>query len=304
MKKFIPKQFSPGVQHIYVRANDWGVIFYDDIDRLVFYTIQSVAKRKCGIKLLAASYMYTHAHTTAVIGKKEIMSDFIWKATSPFARAYNHSKKRSGAVFHRRFGWASKKTEKQIRNNICYVVNNHVEKRLCRRAAESRWDFIAYATSSHPFSKAIVSPSPWLKHAMYITTKRNKRNLSLNYEHLTSMFSKLDESESEQLTDYIISTYKLVDFDKTVKYFKGYEEMLVAPDLVTGNEYDINEEYSNAPDTGYVEILSHLKKCRRLDSIFTIDAEEQLVLINDLSRFTNASMDHIAKALHIPITTE
>lgn len=300
MRIYSHKKFFPGFQHLYYRSDDWGVIFYDDYDRLSYYTQQCVAKKKTGVVVLAASYMFTHIHNGVIAKTKKSVSEFAWKSTAPYAKVFNNSSGHKGAVFHREFGWASKRIDKQVRSTLCYIVNNHVEKGLCARASQSRWDFLAYATSSHPFSREITNPSPRLKYAMKVAYNHYSKNQPLTKKQLRKMFSDLDCVEREQLIDYIISTYRLVDFDKTVKYFRGYDEMLTAPDIVTGNEYDIAEGYTSAPDISYVEMISLLEKDKTVESVFRLNSDEQITLARDLSRMTNATADQIAKFLHLP----
>lgn len=299
MRTYKHKKFYPGVQHIYQRSDDWGVIFYDDFDRLVFYTYQCIAKRKHHIVILAASLMFNHVHSTIKAWTEKQTFDFAWASTSPFARAYNYRKKRDGKVFHRQFGWSSKKSRKQAITNICYVENNHVEKQLCTRASESRWDFLAYAQSDHPFSEEIISPSKRLSVAMKTVRRRSDENLPLSYRHLNIIFNGLDEVETQQLIDYIIVTYKLVDFDETVKYFSGIQDMITAPEYNTGSDYGKTEEYSTESEVPYIEMLKILKGKKVINSVYTMDSNNLVRLANELSARTTASAKQIKRLLHI-----
>lgn len=300
MRTYLHKKFVPGIQHLYMRSDDWGVIFYDDIDRLVYYTEECAAKRRCGVTVLAASYMFNHIHNSIRVRSASMLSDFAWGAMSPFARAFNYRRKRSGEVFHREFGWSSKTNSKKIRNNICYVVNNHVEKKLCSRAMESRWDFLAYATSEHPFSKEIVNPSPDLKHAMRFIRKKSSKNQPLKYPFLLGARAKLNEEEWEQLIDYIIVTYKLVDFEESVKYFKGLDEMITAPDITTGSEFDVGEDFSNEPDTPYLELFDYWSSHFQDKSVYELSLDNRIQVANEMYFQTSASKNQIRKFLHIP----
>lgn len=54
------------------------------------------------------------------------------------------------------YGLSVKKEDKAIRTARAYVNNNPVEGRMCHRAEEWRWNFIAYADSKHPYSEKIM----------------------------------------------------------------------------------------------------------------------------------------------------
>jgi len=297
MSNYQKKKFFPGVQHLYQRSDDWGVIFYDDIDRLAYYTEACVAKRSREVVVLAASIMFNHVHQTVKVKTKEQLSDYAWSSTSPFSRAYNARYCRKGDLFHRKFGWASKRNEKAVRNNICYVENNHVEKRLCTKASRSRWDFLAYAVSTHPFSPEIISPSRRLLHSMRIVKKRSSADKPLKYSHLRLMFDSLDQVETEQLKDYIVSTYRLVDFEETVTYFKGVDEMISAPDMLTGSEYEIAEEYSTYSETPYCQMLAISHQNRW--NVFTMSEEVKKYHAIELLSRTSAKIEQVSRFLHI-----
>lgn len=299
MRTYKNKKFYSGVQHLYQRSKDWGVIFYNDIDRLVFYTKACVGKRRCGVTVLAASIMFTHVHTSLLASSKEQLWSFAWAISSPFARSYNCEYGHKGEVFHREFGWASKPRTKQARTNICYVENNHVEKKLCSRAVESRWDFLAYATSTHPFSPEIVNPSADMRHYMRLIENRSNLNRPLRYREIKMMFSKLSPVEIEQIIDYIISTYHLVDFDCTEKYFRGPEEMILAPDYTTGSEYDVNESSSWESEVPIQIMIALLEAQGLVKAIFKLPIDRLTKLAADLYQTTRAPISQIKALLHI-----
>lgn len=289
-----------GVFHTYQRSNDWGVIFYSDVDRLVYYTHAAIQSRKRGVVILAAAIMYTHTHMSLKVASVSSMSSFIQDHSSAFARAFNYDKKASGPVFHENFGRAQKMTEKEIRTNLAYVCNNHVEKKICKSVEESRWSFVPYAKSRHPFSPSVskTAATKLLLRTIRLVNRRNSENKPLYYRHLNPVMQKLSPLEREQLVDHIISTYKLVDFAAAIMYYGSYEKMVLAMDSNTGSEYDIVEVYDKAPDTRYGEMVSIAGREGWLERIFTMDVEEKSDVAAHLSAVTRADVHQIEHFLH------
>jgi len=266
-----------GIQHVYLRADDWGVIFYSDADRLVYYTTCAVKAREYSIKPVAAAIMFTHVHQSLEIPNLRRLSKYIQDTSSSFARQYNWQRKQSGAVFHKAFGRSWKRTDKDIRGNLAYVYNNHVEKQLCEYAQDCRWSFLAYANSTHPFSQPVDlgSASRRLLRAMKIVTKRSNENAPLKYRHVNELFNGLNEQESEQLKDFIIVKYALIDFRKCTDRFGGYEKTVLAFASTTGSEYKMAEESVSEPDTWYIKLLEIAQKWNFLNRIGTMPAKEK-----------------------------
>lgn len=291
------------VVHIYLRAKDKGVIFYDDLDRLVYYCIIAIQARKYGITVLAAAIMFTHVHICAMAASREQIDRFIQESSSEFARIANFEKGRSGKFFARHPGKALKKTSKLIRTNIIYVFNNHVEKRLCTRATGERWSFLAYGRSKWPFSAKLERCGVEMRKAMALVRRRAIKRKPLKYSELRRKLSLLSEDERERLKDFIITSYALVDFGAASSFFNGFEAMLTAIDSSTGSEWDIKEEFCGEDDRTYLRLMEWARKNKLCDdngtfNPYAMDNATKAKLTNKLLRTTDFSLFQIRKFLH------
>lgn len=302
MKNHTRKFRSDGVQHIYQRAKDKGVIFYGDIDRLLYFSIDSVMARRHNVTVLGSSIMFTHLHKNIIACKKEQMSSYIQDTTSVFARAYNYHHKREGSLFQARFGSASRTDEKKIRTSIAYQYNNHVEKGLCKHPEEERWCFLAYAKSDHPFSKPIDPDniSKPLKRAIRLIDRRAEKGQYLNYKLLEDIFSTLTPEETEQFIDHTISKYMFIDFDKAASYYNSLDAMISSFNDNTGSERAVREDYDNFSDLYYVKIGVIFKDNNWPHSkIFTSSPEVRQNLARALHYRRGINPLAAAKYLHI-----
>jgi len=298
------RRFSGGVpEHIYIRGVRKQILFFDTIDRLVYYTRYAVTVRKKNIKTLALSIMYDHLHGLCVFENTTEMSELIRDHLSCFAREYNLDAERTGPLFECAFGSAPKESVKKTRSAIIYIGNNHVEKDLCKKAEDCRWSFVAYLNSDHPFSERIDKKhiSDKLKLAISCVDSRCKAGIPLSYPALRSYYSGLNEVETEQLTDYIIVSYYPVDRQAVLSYFDGdYNTFLTALHSTTGNEYDIGEDYSV---NSHQRIEQIIKLCTNssfkgnIKRIQTQTKDKKGVIAGILRERTGASLHEIKKLL-------
>ena len=82
--------------------------------------------------------------------------EFMSNVAIQFVKEYNRYHNRVGPLFSECFGSAPKAGLKLLRTAIAYLFNNPVERLLCKRAQEYRWNFLAYAASDNPFSDPLV----------------------------------------------------------------------------------------------------------------------------------------------------
>ena len=169
--------------HIYQHSKDWGVIFYSIRDLLVYFTIFCVFARRYGIQVLGLALMYNHLHQLLCAGRREDVETFVAVITALFAKYYNIDAGRDGAVFHKAFGSAVIYGDKNIRTIAGYLYNNHTNKKICDKAEEIRWNFLAYAHSDHPFSEPIIlrNASKRLRNALKIVDSFRKQEQYLGY---------------------------------------------------------------------------------------------------------------------------
>ena len=295
------------VHHIYQRTINRFNIFYDLEDYLVYYTIFSVAARQYGVIVLGLCLMFDHIHMLIKTGVRVRMSEFVRQVTCMFVREQNNDVGRKGSLFQARFGSAPKRGLKLLRTAIAYLFNNPVEKKLCARAEEFRWNFLAYAVSSHPFSDPLIigQASRSLKRAIKEVDLAESEDRHLRYAQLKRLLSKLNERERMQLVDHIISIYNPFDYDEIIKCYGSYEDMLTAINSNTGSEYDIKEERYKFSDMEYVRMIDILHDAAGLKDIRKVTGlaiDEKMRLLELLRKHLSCGNLPIAKFLHIEAT--
>ena len=295
------------VHHIYQRTINRFNIFYDLEDYLVYYTIISIAVRQYGVIVLGLCLMFDHIHMLIKTDARIRMSEFVRQVTCMFAREQNNEVGRKGALFQARFGSAPKKGLKLLRTAIAYLFNNPVEKRLCSRAEEYRWNFLAYALSPHPFSDRLIigQASRALKRAVKEVDLAESEDRHLRYGQLKRLLSKLDEREKMQLVDHIISIYNPFEYDEIIKCYGSYDDMLTAINTNTGSEYDIKEDRYRFSDIEYVrmgEILHDIEGLKDMRKVTGFEIGEKMRLFEVLRKHLSCDNLPIAKFLHIHLT--
>ena len=298
------RKFSDGdYMHIYQRTNRKYNIFYSHLDYLVYFTIFSIQATKMGINVLELCLMIDHLHMLILGNTMDDISRFICTVSSTFVREYNRAAGRIGALFEKRFGSAPKRGRKKLVTACIYIGNNPVEKKICARAEQYRWNFIAYLNSSHPFSDKIIidQASIRLRRAINTVKSHHEQGKYLNYALLQRLFLGLNPKEAAQLTDYIINKYSVLDKNSLCKIFGSYPLMLEAMHSTVGSEYEINEDFDPHPDTVYREMISYVRNNITPDirKVTTWSLEEKMKLAGQMKAKLGVAMWQIAKFLHI-----
>ena len=292
--------------HVYQRTIDGFNIFYDLEDYLVFYTIFATSSRKYNVTVLEQSIMIDHLHSLIDAASLDELSRFVCYYTSVYVKAYNRSVGREGALFEKAFGSAPKQTVKKIKSCIAYIANNPVEKLLCKSVEDYRWNYLAFAKSSYPYSRPldISMASASLRRAVKEVKSACRLNRYLNYTQLRRMFRNLSEEESMQLTDIIITCYCPFDFNYLASFFEDFDSMLIAVNANTGSEYDMSEKFYQHSDREYQEIIVYLKekkKMKRIKDVIVLPVEKKMELYKELRFYTNADPQQIKKFLHLKV---
>lgn len=251
-----------GIAHIYQRGFNMSVIFYSVKDILVFYTLLYELKKKYKITVLGVVFMYNHYHLLIKAKSQEVISCFMRDLETTYSKEFNNNAGIKGPVFAPRYGLSNKKWNKKQREAAAYLYNNPVEKQLSINAVDYRWNFLAYARSDHPFSEKLIvrKASYKLKQCLNEVKFMFNHDAFLNYTILRNCFNRLSWDEGNQLIDFIINTYNVVDFNETIRLYGSYEKMLTAFDSNTGNEHDLKEEYSDKSYKGYNSSIRALSK--------------------------------------------
>lgn len=258
------------------------------------------------MRLVMLCLMFDHFHASTKSVSKRILSTFIQTCTRLYSRQSNTICNRKGSLFSHNFGSAPKRTDKKERDNIIYVGNNPVERLLVKRAEEYRWNFLAYAKSDHPFSEPlIIRRASWpMQNAMKEVKAFHASGQYLSYRVLQRLFEPLDRKEREQLVDFIISTYNVIDYEEAIRYFGSYENMLEAMHVTTGREYDVNEKFTGWADDGYAKLVQLVLRKTGLKDIhgmFYYSEDRRRRLFDYLKGRTSATDQQVANFLRIKI---
>ena len=194
--------------------------------------------------------------------------------------------------------------DKKQREAAAYLYNNPVEKQLSINAVSYRWNFLAYAKSDHPFSEKLVirKASDKLRKCIQEVKFMFNHDAFLNYTILRNCFIRLSWDEGNQLIDFIINTYNVVDYNDTIRLYGSYEKMLIAFDSNTGNDHDLKEEYSDQSYKGYVSSIRSLSKDYRFinpKEVLTLSEEERRVLSRKIANRLQVSLFIAETLLHI-----
>ncbi len=295
-----------GVAHIYQRGLNMSVLFYSVKDVLVFYTLLYKFKSKHGIRVLGVVFMYNHYHLLITARSQGTISRFMCEFESAYSREFNKSVGIKGSLIKRAYGLSNKYGKKKQRDAAAYHYNNPVEKQLSIRAVDYRWNFLAYAKSDHPFSnKLIVSKASFqMRRCLQEVDAIIKLGSFINYDFLKKWFKVLSRDEINQLIDYIIIKFKVVDYDELISLYGSYEKMLLAFDSNTGSEHDVKEEYSEKSYKPYNSLMTTLtnelgfkdpKDALKLDLVERRKLCERLVTSYRAPRFIAETMLHLYK---------
>lgn len=290
--------------HCYQRPLDRGVIFYDRLDHLLYFTIICVRSSLYKVKLWKLVQMPDHLHHSIIEQQQGQLRAFLDDVTSTFTREYNKAHGRKGPLFEGPFGRSAKKKDKLIRTNLIYLDNNPVERQLVKSAREYRWNYMAYGASDYPFSQKIRlnQASAALRRAVATVKSYYLQDKYLTYALLRVLFSSIKKDwEKEQLTDFIISTYSVIDHMAAYAHFDSYQNELAAAQASSGSEYDIKESFNGVNDSYYSEmheLVLDSGLVKDIHEVYTMPIEKKQVLFTLLKRKTAAHWRQIASFLH------
>lgn len=301
-RKFIKEQMN----HTYQRSVSGFNIFYEVEDYLVYYTIFSVMSRRYGMVVYGLCLMIDHIHTLTSTSSCKTFSKFMSNVAIQFVKEYNRYHNRVGPLFSECFGSAPKAGLKRLRTAIAYLFNNPVERFLCKRAQEYRWNFLAYAASDNPFSDPLVlkKASRRLRRALKEVDGTLKRNEYMTYVQLKRMFVGMDAREKKQLIDYIIVRYNIIRYDDLItKCYDGYENMLMAINSNAGSEYEVQELRYGRSDAEYRYLYKyvHEKGFKDAGEVISLPLDSKFKLMVDMMNETSVSKLQICKFLHLKV---
>lgn len=304
---YMSRRFISNIlNHCYQRTVDCGVLFYSRSDHLVFFTLYCILARKYGIQVLALCQMPDHVHDAVVARRQQDLVRFKRELNARFAKMYNANCGTSGPVFDSPFGSAPKNGAKAARSTLIYIANNPPEKQLVEQAEQYRWSYLLYALSPHPFSEPIVirRSSKALRTAIRMVKAQFKTGQPMNYTLLKNLNKGLSRAETEQLTDFIISTYNVIDYPAAIRFFDTYPDMIRSISADSGKEHDLNEVFLGKDDRPYAQMTRVLMaECGYEDiHIFLSSSiERKQELFEILRKHTGALARQIGRYLHLPL---
>ena len=263
--------YSGRVHHICQQSIGGAVVFYTLSDYLVYFTIYCTVARRYGIPVLAVCPMADHTHNTVIAPDSVTLS---------------------------------KLGNKQVKTALNYNYNNPVERKMVEKAEDYRWNFLRYAREKNPYSapagKKTVSPR------FRGITREIQRiflgNGYLHYAQLDRWRKLLDEKSFQQLVDYAISLWNIIDYEELIHYYGSYETLLRSLHDNTGSEYDIKEERDPYSDDVYNECSKILLKEGVVTNLFEIPVLPENIkeeAMDVLRRRTSARPRQIEKFLHM-----
>lgn len=300
------RKIYPGEVHHVCQQTIGGVlVFYTVSDYLVFFTIFCTVAKRYGVKVLALCPMVDHLHNAVVVPSSEItLPHFVQQYTSIFSREWNNSRGRKGPLFKHRYKSSVKLGNKSIKTTLNYNNNNPVERKMVLYAEDYRWNFLKYADKSTPFSAPfdISRKSQTFRDTLKEVKRIYYGGGHLNYQRLEYWKNKLSPIEMNQLADYAINLWNVIDYKEATSYYGGMDVMIRSCRDNTGYDYEIKEDRDNYSDAVYKDCTNILLKEKLITNLFEIPSlplSRKKALAEVLSNRTTARNKQIKKYLHI-----
>lgn len=126
----------------------------------------------------------------------------------------------------------------------------------------------------------------------------------MTYVMLQNIFKSLSDKEKNQITDFIISTYSIINHEAAIDFYGSYDVMVAADRNNTGSEYEIKEEFVGWSDAVYSQITKVLLIKYKFDDIhdvFRLSSSQRSIIKNFLIRRYGVNPKQAAKYLHLSL---
>ena len=292
------------VHHIYQKTRGGVLLFYSLRDYLVYFTIYCTIAEKMDVTVLALCPMPDHLHSACRFMSTEQMVKFVQQYTRIFAKEWNRSRRRKGSLIQEHFGSSAKLGNKSVRTTLNYNYNNPVERKIVINAEDYRWNFLKYFRSRNPFSSPLdeSTASHKLRDALKDVRAIYKKGEWVHYSQLDAWMKGLSADEIQQLADYIITTWNVIDYIGAISYYGDFDAMIRSFHDNTGSEYDIREDKDNYSDAVYKDCTQILIRGGYISSVREIPGmffEKKIELYHLLQNRTAAKPKQIKKYLHL-----
>ena len=300
------RKVYPGeVHHVCQQTVEGVLVFYTVRDYLVFFTVFCTVARRYGIKVLSLCPMPDHIHCVIVADTEDAMAKFVQQYTHLFSREWNESRGRKGPLFKHRYMSSVKLGNKQIKTTINYSDNNPVERKMVKRAEDYRWNYLRYAQERHPYSAPFKGEQKSMQFRGVLREIRSahKGGGYLRFKQIERWSKKLSSIEMQQIADYVINLWNVIDYEDVVSYYGNYDAFLHSLHDNTGSDYEIKEDRNSYSDAVYEECSRILLKEGLVKDLFdlpTLSIERKKELAYVLRCRTTARHRQIQKYLHLP----
>jgi REP element-mobilizing transposase RayT len=131
-------ELAGGIHHVVARGNNRQVIYRDDHDRAMYFTLLRLTIARTGWHCLAYCLMDNHVHLLVETPSTNLGSG-MQRLHGLYARSFNDRHRRVGHVFQGRFKSKPMTDDEQMWTTTRYIARNPVEARCCHSPREWSW---------------------------------------------------------------------------------------------------------------------------------------------------------------------
>ncbi|MDX6479773.1 MAG: REP-associated tyrosine transposase [Gaiellaceae bacterium] len=153
-----PRDFTPGIHHVWVNATGNWPYFVDEVDRMAWIRLLVHVLDRYDWKCLVFCQMTTHVHLLVHVPDESLPFGMA-HLSREYSKQFNDRHARSGYFVRKRYGSRRIDDARDLLGAYAYVVLNPVREAMCRRAEEWRW--CSYGTTigksdAFPFVDAAI----------------------------------------------------------------------------------------------------------------------------------------------------
>lgn len=128
-----------------------------------------------------------------------------------------------------------------------------------------------------------------------------KKGNYLTYPVIDMLYRGMESLEKKILTDFIITRYNVIDYERVMRHFNSYDQLLTAIHSTTGSEYDLNEDKDRLTDGVYRDFIRILKQMGigNIRNVMMLDDNVKPNIARNLLRAQNSHLRQVYKFLHM-----
>jgi REP element-mobilizing transposase RayT len=139
-----PRDHSPGIHHVWVKATGNWSYFIDELDRQRWIRLLERVADDSGWAVLAFCEMTTHVHAVVDVPDESLPLGMQYLSRE-YGKRFNLRHGRAGHFVQKRYGSRRIEDGRDLVGTYAYVVANPVKDGVCRRAEDWRWS--SYGTT-------------------------------------------------------------------------------------------------------------------------------------------------------------